>query len=97
MPRRPNLDRPTRLELRLPESLRTKLDLLLYSELESKVPQGKYQAFFIDRLTEFFEWKRLDLTPYGFAPGTFIVGPKPHLDSIVQALNWETARKTDAT
>ena len=94
MPRRPNLDRPTRLELRLPESLRTKLDLLLYSELESKVPQGKYQAFFIDRLTEFFEWRKLDLTPYEFAPGQFVSGTKATLDALEQVLK---SRKSDAT
>lgn len=87
MPRRPDLDRPTRLELKLPESIRTRLDLLLYSELEKKVPQGRYQAFFLERITEFFDWRRLDLTPYGFAPGSYVSGTKQTLDSLQQALD----------
>jgi hypothetical protein len=54
MPRRPNIDRPTRLELKLPESLRAKLDLHLFSEVEGRVPKGGYQAFFEQRIREFF-------------------------------------------
>ena len=94
MPRRPDLDRPTRLELKLPESLRTKIDLLLFSELEGMVPRGKYQQFFVERLNEFFEWKRLDLTPYEFAPGQYVAGPKATIEALIQALR---ARKSDAT
>lgn len=94
MPRRPDLDRPTRLELKLPESIRTRLDLLLYSELEKKVPQGRYQAFFLERITEFFDWRRLDLTPYQFAPGQFVSGSKATLDALERVLK---DRKSDAT
>lgn len=86
MPRRANIDPPTRLELKLPESVRTKLDLLLYSELEKRVPQGRYQAFFLDRLTEFFEWKRLELTPYGFPAGMIILAPRETIEALVQVL-----------
>lgn len=94
MPRKPNIDPPTRLELKLPESLRTKLDLLLFSELEGRVPQGKYQEFFIERLNEFFTSKRLDLTPFEFAPGQYVLGAKPAIDALEQFLQ---SRKSDAT
>lgn len=40
------VDRPVRLEIRLPESLHTRLELLLFSELEGRVPQGKWSAYF---------------------------------------------------
>ena len=60
MPRKPELDRPTRLDLRLPESWRTRLDLLLFSEVEGRVPQGRYQEFFLSRMKEFFDHRRLN-------------------------------------
>lgn len=55
MARRPNIERPVHLNLVLPESVRTRLDLLLWSTVEGKVPRGAYQAFFLDRLNEYFE------------------------------------------
>jgi hypothetical protein len=55
MSRRPNIIPTTPLTLKLPEDLRAKLDLYLISELEGRVPKGKYQEFFIARIKEFFE------------------------------------------
>jgi len=86
MPRKPNLDPVTRLELKLPESLRARIDLLLFSPLEGRVPQGKYQEFFVSRIKEFFDHRRLDLTPYGFPTGYFVVGPKEMLDALERSL-----------
>ena len=86
MPRKPNLDRPIPLTLKLPESVRGRLDLWLFSPLEGRVRQGSYQDFFVERIQEFFEWKRLDLTPYGFAPGYFIAGPKEMIAAIEERL-----------
>lgn len=54
MPATAKIDRPTVLHMHLPLSLRVKLDLYLWSELEGRVPKGAYQAFFIERLQEFF-------------------------------------------
>lgn len=54
MPRPPNIDRPTVLNICLPETLRAKLDVFLFSEAEGKVPYGSYNRFFVERLTEFF-------------------------------------------
>ena len=50
--------RPTRLETSLPEDIRAKLDLHLYSEVEGRVPFGAYQRFLIERIQEFFAQKR---------------------------------------
>lgn len=54
MPRKPNLDKPTRLEVSIPETLRGQLDLLLFSPLEGCVPKGAYSSFIAERLREFF-------------------------------------------
>lgn len=50
-----NVERSVPLELHLPESLRTKVDLLLFSEIEGRVPRGAYLQFFIGLLNEHFE------------------------------------------
>lgn len=89
MPRRPNIDPPTTLTLKLPESVRVRLDLVLFSELENRVPFGKYQEFFLERIREFFEWRRLDLTPYGYPQGYFVAGPKEMIDFLEDKLKGE--------
>lgn len=86
MPRKPEVDRPTRLELKLPESLRTRLDLFLFSELENRVPKGKYQEFFAERVKEFFGYAKLDLTPFGFPAGYFVTGPKDMIAELQRRL-----------
>lgn len=55
MPRRPNLERSVPLMLMLPESVRTRLDLLLWSDVEGRVPLGAYQRFFVELLNEHFD------------------------------------------
>lgn len=55
MARRPNLERPVALKLMLPETVRARLDLLLWSEVEGKVPLGRYQEFFLGLLNNYFE------------------------------------------
>jgi hypothetical protein len=62
----------------LPEDVRARLDLHLYSELEGRVPHGEYQKFFVARILEFLDHERLDLAPFliGCQPGTTIIsGP----------------------
>lgn len=95
MSRRANIDPPTRLELKLPESVRTKLDLLLYSELEKRVPQGRYQAFFLERLTEFFEGKKLDLEQFGFAAGTYVSGTKPAITALEKTIKHQSENSSN--
>jgi len=72
MPRPALLDRPVRLNLTLPESLRARLDLHLFSDLEQRVPAGAYQEFLSSLIRRFFRERNLDLTPYGFPPGSVI-------------------------
>lgn len=85
MPRRPELDRPSPVEISLPESVRVRLDLHLFSDLEGRVPQGAYKRFFVERLREFFEWKRLDL-----GEGVFVAGPPAAIARIERLLRLET-------
>lgn len=84
MPRKANIDPPVPLTLKLPETIRTRLDLCLYSPLEGRVPQGKYQEFFLERINEYFEQRSLDLSEFGFAPGSVIKGPKQVIDALRQ-------------
>lgn len=60
MPRRPNIIPSRNLTMALPEDVFTRLQLYLYSEAEQRVPQGAYQAFFVERITEFFERRAFD-------------------------------------
>ena len=76
--RRPNIEPSIATNLHLPESMRTRLDLVLFSELEGRVPKGAYQRFFLERLQEFFGTKALDLSaPLGLPPGHGIIKCRP--------------------
>lgn len=55
--RPPNILRPTKLTTYIPEDLRVKLDLYLYSEVEGRIPHGAYSRFLVERVKEFFERK----------------------------------------
>lgn len=82
MPRKPDLDPPVHLKTSLPESVRTRLDLLLFSEIEGRVPKGAYQDFFLQRIQEFFTWRKLDL-----GGGRFVAGPPESIDYIKELLD----------
>lgn len=78
MPRRPNPIPDARLNLRLPEDIRTRVDLELFSAAEGRVPLGAYQRWFIERIQEYFRNRRLDLAPYaGCDAGVFEVSGSP--------------------
>lgn len=85
MPRKAKLDAPMQMCLKLPTSVRTKLDLHLYSELEQRVPMGAYQEFFIERIRDFFDSRRLDLTPFGLQ-GFYVFGPKAMIEALEKKL-----------
>ena len=63
MSRRPNIHRPVSLHVNLPEDIRGKLDLYLYSPLENRVPVGAYSKFICERVREFFEARSPDVKP----------------------------------
>ena len=74
------------LNLALPESDRAKLDLLLYSEVEQRIPKGSYQQFFTARIREFFSGRELDLAPYlGSLPGERTVRGSPETIASLEA------------
>ena len=54
MPRNPNIIRPIKTTINLPEDIRTKLDVLLFSPVEGRVPHGAYSKFFVERINEYF-------------------------------------------
>ena len=87
MPRRPHIDTSTALLVRIPESVYTKLSLHLFSPLEGRVPYGKYREFIIERVNEYFDWKRLDLAPFGFPAGYFIAGPEDMISKVKEKLS----------
>jgi hypothetical protein len=47
MPKPPRADRPVEKTLSLPQSLVTKVDLILWSELEGKVPHGAWRDYVV--------------------------------------------------
>lgn len=52
MPRPRKADRPIPVHVYLPESLHTRLTLLLWSEVEGRIPQGAWSEFFITLANE---------------------------------------------
>lgn len=60
--KKPKIIRPVKLTTNLPEDVRAKLDLHLYSEVEGRVPFGAYQRFLVERIQEFFSERRTYLT-----------------------------------
>jgi hypothetical protein len=53
--RPPNVLRPTKLTTNLPEDIRAKLDLHLFSPVEGRIPHGAYSKFLAERVKEFFD------------------------------------------
>lgn len=75
--RQPDVIRPIKLTTTLPEDVRAKLDLHLWSDLEARVPKGAYQRFFIDRIRDFFDTRQVDLAEYLPIPGPANVRGSP--------------------
>lgn len=75
------------LRVALPEDLRLRLDLLLFSPLENRVPMGAYSEFLQRLLKAHFEHRDLDLSPYaGTLPGTCVVRASPFTISTLKTL-----------
>lgn len=52
MPRVKKIDRPIEKKLSIPKSIHDRVELLLYSELEGRVPLGKWSEFVVEALQE---------------------------------------------
>lgn len=88
MPRPRNLIPASPLEVSLPEDIRARLDLHLWSDLEQRVPHGAYKEFITERLREFFAADRLDIAAWaGSPPGAFVLfGPPEAIASLRRLL-----------
>lgn len=84
--RRPNIIRPIKLHTALPEDVYAKLTLHLYSDLEGAVPKGAYQAFFTDRINEFFDSRSVDLAKYLSIPTQAVVRGSPGAIELLEAM-----------
>lgn len=81
MPKPRNVIPTVEFCLCLPEDLKGWLDLHLYSEMEGRVPLGHYQEFFVRKIREERDWKRLAISP-----GHYIVGSKEAIEMIERRL-----------
>jgi hypothetical protein len=92
MPRHRNVNPTICCAWRIPVELKAKLDLLLFSEAEGRVPLGDHSKFVAARIQEHFEWETLDLHPLGFPEGYFVRGPREMigtLKAMLLPLNFE--------
>ena len=55
MSRPRKVDRPVRFEICLPTTVRAALDLELYSEIEGRVPSGKYSELVTTLIREWLQ------------------------------------------
>lgn len=56
--RPPNIIRPIRLEIQVPEDLWLMMHLDLFSQVEGRVPHGAYSRFINGLLKEFFDRRK---------------------------------------
>jgi len=77
MSRQPDVIRPIKLTTTLPEDIRAKLDLYLWSDLEGRIPKSAYQRFFLERIMEFFDYRSLDIGQFCDIPTSAIVRGSP--------------------
>lgn len=78
MTRRSNVIPSHRLSLWVPEDLKARLDLALFSDLEGKVPFGAYTTFYSELLRARLDTIELDLSPFtGTQPGALVVRGSP--------------------
>lgn len=96
--RKPLVEPSIATHLHLPASWRTKLDLVLYSQVEGRIPKGAYQRFFLNRLVEFFDTREFDLGPYiGSLPREHLVRARPatleQLERLLQQAQQPTSKE----
>lgn len=69
MARPANILRPVHLHTTIPEDLRARMDLHLYSEVEKRVPMGAYQQFICGLVKDFFDGQPKKISPLEIALG----------------------------
>ncbi len=80
MPRKPAVTPNKHLHTTIPADLAARLDILLWSELENRVPQGAYQEFICNAIRDFFNKRTIDLAPYlpEATPGQHMITGTPN-------------------
>lgn len=86
MSRPPSLDPAVKINLGIPESEKTWLELHLFDTVDQRVPRSAFSGWFRDRLREYREWKTLDLSPFGFPAGMFVRGPATGIEALRKRL-----------
>ena len=85
--RKPNVERTDEVHLRLRSSISTRLDLLLFSEAEQRIPYGARNRFFEEQIVQALDHRPLDLSPYtGCPPGVHIVRGAPETVELLRQL-----------
>lgn len=85
---RPRNVTPTgELRVSIREDWKRRLDEVLFSEVEDRIPYSAYRNFFEARIREFLTWRGLDLSPItGQAPGALVVRGEPEAVRILEDL-----------
>lgn len=87
MPRPRKVVRPASFHCNVPEDLKARLDLHLFSPLENRVPYGAYSEFLAEAIRDKFEARQIDLGDYTELPkGTIIKGPTRTIELILAFL-----------
>lgn len=76
------------LHIRIEPGLKARLDLMLYSEVEKRIPKGAHKAFIEARIREWLEWVSQPLDIFGFPPGYYITGPTAMVEAVSQRLEY---------
>ena len=78
MTRRRNIIPSVVINLALPLNVHSRMTLHLYSELEGRVPFAAYQRFLSERIMEYFDSERLDVSELaGLPPGSSVISGPP--------------------
>lgn len=86
MPRRPALVPNEHFHITIEPALKQRLDLILFSDVEQRIPRGSHKEFFEARLREWLTWKKQPLELFGFPAGYFIAGPSEMVEALVARL-----------
>lgn len=80
--------RPTRaINLHLDAELVGRIDALIWSEAEQRIPKGGYQAFFTEAAVRMMRQRPLDLCPYsGSMPSEHVAYAYPETQEVLRNL-----------
>jgi hypothetical protein len=86
MPRLPSLNPNDRLNFAISPELKARIAIILFSEVEGRIPKGAWQGFIEARLREWLQWRQHPLEQFGFPPGYFITGPAEMTQAVIERL-----------